>query len=687
MKNIRLVLTRCFQALVLIITLMPLTTMPVTTQPASPADMFNISEDELNQIVEALNDLSPDQLKELEDLGRATEERMKSQNLDPNKQSDWKKFMENEGMMQPQPQREPRPRPRPKPRPQRMKPMQPVKPIPVAVTSQADTKVMIDELINHLESLKQKAITRTAITKRLGTIQNQVDQFDLYLNLVRSPDIITLLSSKEFERLHGTLDQLHKNFVSLEPSISARERSLILNEDDPYEVLDLPYSATPEEIEARFTDLASERSPEAIKAQLDAEGCEAKPCKRMVKLAERTFRLIKRSYEQLKDPEKRAKLDATLTDKITRETTKEQISMRAFDQLFTAMNKAFTTDRVVGQLKQLLEKHKPQELEQAKLQQQREKEAFERSKRRVIVPQIKPRMKGRQKGPYDSFYRKMGQKRYGRPGGPRRQPGRRGRPQRRPQPKGKAAAPDKGGKPSDKPSAKKDDKKKDDKKDKKKAEVKPAKKQATKEDMKVANEMEDIAKILSDAKDKKYKIKQEYKTRAGETVEDEYELSKIMDDVVLELTLPADRNPSSIKQLKQFHDDYKLKSLRDKLKKIAPGPGKKLNDVLKAEWKDSGAKFGKVIKDLNELIYKQIDPRSLHEYTSPRQTVDNAKEKHYGLDVERIADKKLWKKKKDDEEEEEEERPKPPSGIDLGEMRDTLYGIKKYYDNINDAAK
>ncbi len=688
MKKLLLYLTRYLQAVALVIGIVTISLGAAA--PSSPGDMFNISESEMNQIVEALNDLSPDQLKELEDLGRATEERMRNQNLDPNNPNDWMKFMEKEGLMQPpaekaqpKPPARPRRKPRPSTRPQkRMKPSLPQEPAVIAITSQADTKAMIAELINHLESLKQKAITRSAIAKRLGTVQDQVDKLSLYLNVVQSPDIITLLSTKEFEKLHTALEQLHKSFISLEPSISARERSLTLNEDDPYEVLDLPYSATPEEIEARYTELAAERSPKALKAQLLAEGCDNKVCKRIIKAAERTFRLINRSYEQLKDPEARTKLDAILTDKISRETSREQVSMRAFDQLFTSMNRAFNTDKVISELEQLLEKHKPQELEQAKLQQQREKEAFERSKRRVIVPQIKRRGGRRQKGQYDDFYRKMGRSRYGRPGGPRRQPVRRGRPpQRRPQPgKPKASAPKKdAGKPSDKPSAKKEDSgKKVEKKDKKKAKPKPMDLKLSDKDLSLMMEMRAFDSIMSDAKDMKDKIT---KTRSGDDDQvDEYKLIDIMRDVRDQLTTPADQVTIAPKQLKHFYEDYKLKALRDHLKKIAPGKGKKLSDSGKEHWKKTGAQYGKLITTWHGQIYQQLDPLELDQQHNVH--INPAKAALYNLNLPRINP---WKKEKEDEE--KPDRPKAPSEIDLGEIRDTIYGIKAYYDNINEATK
>ena len=688
MKTMRLLLTRCLQAFVLIIGLTPIS-LGARVAP-NPGDMFNISEAEMNQIVEALNDLSPDQLKELEDLGRATEERMRTQNLDPNNPNDWMKFMEKEGLMQPsaekpqpKPPSRPRHKPRPMPRPQeRKEPSLPPEPAPIAVTNQANTKVMIAELINHLESLKQKAITRSAITKRLGTVQDQVDKLSLYLNVVQSPDIIALLCTKEFERLHTTLEQLHKSFVSLEPSISARERSLTLNEDDPYEVLDLPYSATPKEIEARYAELAAERSPKALQAQLLSEGCDNKVCKRIIKAAERTFRLINRSYEQLKDPEARTKLDATLTDKISRETSREQVSMRAFDQLFTSMDRAFNTDKVTSELEQLLEKHKPQELEQAKLQQQREKEAFERSKRRVIVPQIKRQAGRRQKGQYDDFYRKIGRSRYGRPGGSRRQPGRRGRPPQRRQQKGKPGAPapkKNAGKPSAKPTAKKEDSgKKEEKKDKKKAKPKPMDLKPSDKDLSLMIEMKGLDSILSDAKDMKDKIT---KTRSGGDGQvDEYKLIDIMSDVRDQLTTPADQVTIAPKQLQHFYENYKLKALRDHLKKIAPGKGKKLSDPAKEHWKKTGAKYGKLITTWYGKIYQQLDPLELDQQHNVH--INQAKAAQYNLNLPKVNP---WKKEKEDEE--KPERPKAPSEIDLGEIRDTMYSIKTYYDNINEASK
>ena len=668
-------------------------TAPTAPIPQEPS--FKISDDELKmlnldpneaqelkQFFDELNKLSPQQKQELEELGRATEERMKQQNLDPNNLDDLMKFMETEGLTQPQPKKPvrkapPRRKPRPRPKP---KPVDDEREI-VSITSPSDTKTMLNELIKHLGSLRQKAITRAAISQKLESVQDQVNQLSFYLNLLRSPDLIKLLTSKEFVQLHGALEKLHKSFMSYEPSISARKRSDVLNPDDPYEVLDLHYNATPKEIEAKFVDLATSRSPQAIEAQLEQEGCEEKVCNRIKKVANRTFDLILQAYNTLKDPEKRAEVDESLREKIAKESRREATSLRAFNELFAAISSAFTMERLIPQMDQLLEKHKPEELAQMKAQMELEKKVYERSKKRVVVPQVTTgRKRQRMGGQYDSFYKKMSrqQPRFGRQFG-------RGRPMRRPMPPrarpaakpGAQGAPGKtNGKPKkDAGKPKKDDKKKAPDKAKKDAAPKPFRK----EDLDKLVDLKSVGSLFSKAKKKKGKIDVEFKfTRSpsGEIVEQDEPVkgTATLDQIMnrLEDELIRGQEPNAPMHLEQYFKEHKLEKIEKALKKAAPGKGKKLNgDEVSGSWADNVGTYADMIKSWHDKVFNILDTLERTNY-KPTQIPED-KKKFYGLD---IKDVDPWKKPPKDG---EEEPPKPKvKGTHLGKIRSSIKAIHTY---------
>lgn len=632
--------------------------------------------EELRSFFDELNKLTPEQKQELEELGRATEERMKQQNLDPNNLDDLMKFMETEGLTEQQPPKVPvkADKPKPQPAPSLPAPHKATdKPDIVAIASSTDTLTMINDIIHHLGSLRQKAITIPALTKKLDSIENEIAQLSFYLNVLRSPDLLKLLTSKDFTRLHGTLEKLDASFKTFEPSISAKKRSEVLNTDDPYEVLELPYNATDEEIKARHAELVASRSPEAVLKQLKQEGCDDKACKQMTKAAERTFALIQSSYEAL--TKNRAAVDQHLRDKIAKETRKEATSLRAFDNLFAAITSAISREQLLQQTHQLLEKYKPEELKQMKAQVELEKKVYESSKKRITVPQARPSQKP-QGSPYDSFYKKMGQQRppTPRPGyKPAPSSGKGGTSEGKEKKGG--GGPGKDGKKDagKKPEGKKDGGKKDDgKKPDKKDDGKKAPGPLTKEDKDRMLAINNLGGLFDTAKKQK-DIEVTFKPRnpGDEPMTDKQKLSQIVNRLDDELVAGTLANQEAAQHLKQYFDKLKLEDIEKALKKAAPGKGKKLSGDLAKDWTDNVAKNKELIKEWYDTVAMPLD--ILERRSLNKRKIPEAKLKHHGL---HFNDIDPWYKPKEGEEAPKRELSK--DAVDLGKIRSSIIAINTY---------
>lgn len=396
----------------------PLTTFSTAVDPSA---QFKLSDEdikalglpegeaaELKQFFDALNNLSPAQKKELEDLGRQTEEKMRQKGLDPTNMDDLMKFMESEGAAA-GPQKPTRRTPEAKPafiEPTVEKP----KIVPVA--SPASTLTMLHDIAKHLASLRQKAITRPAMSQRLASIQGELSELTYYIPLLTAPDLIALLSSKEFMSLHDNFEALHKALATYEPSIIARKPQLF--ENDPYEVLGVPYDAKKEQITERFNAAKAENSPATIEAHLKKEKVPAKNIKHQVKRARVAFGFVERAYKTLSSPKERAAADKHLQKKIAKEKSNEASSMHAFNEIYASLA-GRVKSQLLPNIKQLLERYKPQELARAREQMDLERKAYERSKQIVKIPIAtaqQPYMGG---GPYEEFYRKMAQESYMKP--------------------------------------------------------------------------------------------------------------------------------------------------------------------------------------------------------------------------------------------------------------------------------
>jgi hypothetical protein len=623
----------------------------------TPDKMFEISDEELKKLnipekeaqelkqflTQLETSLTPEQKQEYVEEQRKLEAEMRSKGLDPNKPDDWVKLI-NEQIGAPpevkpqpvQPQRAAEFAPRfEEPKPRIEKPL-------TSIASPETTRALINDLSRYLASFRQKALSRPALDAKLNRVRQELNELNYYLQVLRNPELATLLSTKDFSRLHKNLEQLYKSFASYEPEIVARRKPAFINEDDPYEVLDISYSASREEIAARYKELEASKSPAAIEKQLKAQKCTGAVCKKMVKQARRTFALIKEAYTLLKDPKKKKTVDAELRDKIDRESQEEKVSARAFDRVLSTVESSIYGQGLLRDIFSLIEKYKPQELEQMKTQMELEKRAYERSKQKVIIPQLPPRYMGYEPGPYEGFYQKMAQESYMKPQYPTRPEMGAGAGNHGAAQPGASAG---GGTPAGEGSkGGKKEEKKDDKKDGK-GEKSESSKPGKGKDVNIRSQdfekfaaLNDVEGLLKNAAEKKNKIQVTGKAAEGEEPKkEERSLDQILTDVDNELVQEGDIQPQAPVQLKQFFDEYGIeklgKSLLD-LKKTVSKLGPKDAELKKGFaqlWESKVAKNKNIVNEWRKKIATQIEP-IYRAATNPRKIINAKKMRKYNLD-------------------------------------------------------
>ncbi len=585
--------------------------------------MFNLSDkevSELNTFFDGLSNLTPTQLKELDKAGQKAADDMKKKGYDPNNFDDVFKYMqEEEGGalkgLQPIPPAQPAVTPKPFEQPVAFE-----RPVIVPVASAWTTAGMIQDLITYLNRMVTKAATRPTINRQMANLVPDIIDLGYYLNILKAPDLIQLLSSSEFSRLHRNLETLHRSLLTYEPSMVAR-KAAAFEEDDPYSILDVPYHATQEEIDAAYKKLEETKSPKAVEKQLKAAGLKGNALKKSIKPATRTFALIKNAYGTLKDPKKRAAADAHLTKKIELESRQESTSEAAFDKLHGALQTAFYQNGIIRDIKQLLEKYKPQELAYAQIETEKAKRAYERSKQITRVPQLPPAFQ-RPEG-YEQFYQEMAAKAYQRPYYPGAfGPGmNHGLPQPPAQPGGPAEAA-KGKKKGGKKGGKKVEGKKGPEK------RQPAKGQegVRTKDVEKLSAMGQIKDLLARANaynDQLYVQGPEPVRGGGEAPTAEISLDDIMTNLEGSLGVPMRGRPLGAiatpeiapVMLQRFvMQQMNMPALSDALSKVAPGPNKHIADeALKKYWVNNILNpYAPMIMAWYDKIYRHLDRTERH---------------------------------------------------------------------------
>ena len=612
---------------------------------------------ELRQFFDAVNNLPAAEKKQIKDLASETETKMRAKNLDPNNFDDLVKFMEEQEKEAKGIKEQPAAVPT-------VEEAKPAEKAPVVyVASPKDTLTLLRDIERKIESLLVKVKSRESLNRKMLSMQLEISELRYFIKVLQSPDLVLLLASKEFEKLHKNLETLHKALATHEPSIIARKR---VGDDDPYEILEIEYTATPEQITAAYKRLKNTKSPEAVKKILKEKGFTEKESKKKIKEARLTWRFIQEAYDLLNDPKERALIRKELKNKIDAEARNDRASRAAFDRLFDAFTTAFYPQGMLKDIRGLLEKHKPQELEAAKKELEKEKAAAERAKKvtRIETTPMRPAFGETQ--PYKEFYEKMAQESYMRPQYPTPPSYAGAKPAGEPSEKAGAAAEGKKEEPKKKEGKKEEKEKKEEKGKEKEGEEKIEKKELPK-----YAALDTVERILKGAK-KSIKVKDE------EGKEEELDLADILENFKTNIK-SGGADEEGIQQLMLFATENQFEMLFEALKTLAPDEKNKLNEAFCGEWKKRiWTPYGALLEKWHEEIYGRLLGQRFvkkhgkwNEQKAKKYMLDKAEPDKTALSTKKWKAPKMASKKE----------------INLGALRDITNGIHIYSQAINKECK
>ena len=631
---------------------------------------------EIKQFFEALNNLTPEQKRELEELGRQTEENMRKRNLDPSNFDDLVKFMEEEGLA---PQQSPASLPAPT-GPTSFTPFMPEKPRellpdekPLSLVVDAQNAAdLLHDLSKYLNSFKHKAFLQNSYKNKIKTIHKELIEFSYYLEVLRQPDLVLLLGTSEFTTLYKNLEELRTALLTYEPSIKMASSSF--DEDNPYEILDIPLTATPEEIQKTYETLAALYDPEVLAERLKEQEFDEKAIQKEVKKARLFFSFIKEAYTSLKDPKQKAFIDRNLRHKREQELRRTNLSAHSFDKIMNALMVAFRAHTVVPAIKLLIEKNKPQELAAARVEIEKEQKALERSKTPLKIappapqPPVNPLAADNK---YGEFYQKMAMESFNRPAYPMRYdwgPSH-AHHQRSPHfagaPSSAGAAADSSKKAAAGPQAgKKEDPKgkeatkKEGTKGKLKSQKKKEKKDFSKEEINRYLALQRIEQILREDTQLLASLEKPRKKESDEEEGEMIELPPVLPALMQSLEKDL-ISASSFKGPKDEHPVVRFIDLANRLKLsqlkkdfhtiVSPEKEKKETPMddpdFKKDWQEKIAKpYGKTVLALYDIFYTTLDATERKRSKPSKLPIDHDKANRYNL-IGRLSGPKATKNK------------------------------------------
>ena len=372
-------------------------------QPGQPKfsqadiDSLNLSDTDaqaLQELTQLLNTMSPEEQEAFAQIGQEIDRQMKDKGLDPSNPDDIFKFME---------QQEPA-ADKPKPASPQPEPAKPVTPVvaPVQIASSPDAKALINTIIRHIGALRQKARENGLLYRRLERLDADLVELVYYLSLLTNESLLAYVASKDFGHIYKSLERLRATLTTYEPQIITPEITFAADQGNPYDILQLSPRASDDEIDLAYQALRETNDPELLAKKLKKTNLSSKEQAKKLKEAQLSFKFIHNAYSILKDPKQRALLDRSIREQYENEKMQEQAVGQASIVLLDALNAVLREQNLVQEIKQLLEKHKPKELEMAKAQDALEKKAADRLNKPIKIEtrfNLKPVT-----DPYAAFY-------------------------------------------------------------------------------------------------------------------------------------------------------------------------------------------------------------------------------------------------------------------------------------------
>lgn len=308
---------------------------------------FSMTEAEFNEMLEFLSTLKPEELEELEKVGRGI---LMEQGIDPDTLQPIPGAQQPGGMPQrpiaPPPVRE---------TPTVPKPEEPK----VAAQDVEDVVALVSRLSRRVESLMHKLSAQPRRDTPLKSLVPELAELSISLRLMGNKDLALRLATPESTLLKQALQTLDAVFTAYEERALIPPTPPVRDEEDPYSILGVPYTASEDDIEEAFAVLSDTKSPEVVRAKKVSEGLAGKDLERSIKDARRTFAFIEDAYEKLRDPKMRAHVDRQHAALIDAEKQALERSRSAEQAIAEAFTNAIYSERLLDEGESFFKRYEP----------------------------------------------------------------------------------------------------------------------------------------------------------------------------------------------------------------------------------------------------------------------------------------------------------------------------------------
>jgi len=298
------------------------------------------------EFIEFLNNLTPEDIAMLEQLGQEIIDELEKEGIDPIEflLGDMQEEQEDEDIEEPSD----------------VIPTKPVeeiidekKPVLINETEAIENaKKLLSNLIEKLNSVKLKAETKESIRSKLQPWSYHIADTIYFLSVIKQDHLIPYLVSDKFKELYAHLEILESVLNEYEPLFNVR--GISIDESDPYIELNVSSFASLEEVDEAYKELSREKNPFKIREQLTTKELTDEELTQAVKDAEEEFTRINEAYKQIHARE---------------------ISKNAFEMIINALATAIHEHKILEQLKSVLKAYDPEALALKEKQEQKEARA------------------------------------------------------------------------------------------------------------------------------------------------------------------------------------------------------------------------------------------------------------------------------------------------------------------------
>ncbi|HBY06193.1 TPA: hypothetical protein DEG75_04600 [Candidatus Dependentiae bacterium] len=250
----------------------------------------------------------------------------------------------------------------------------------VTSADRKQAELIVNSLIEHLESLSQKGASLTFIDTELRAWRQVLRDFIYDLYLINTPERLEALFDFKDGIIIKHLKELLTAFASEEEKLTVPEITEI---ESPYKVLGISPKSTDKEVTAAYKKLKKKLNPTTLKKELTNDKVIEEDIKRAMKLNKFALNAIEEAYTQLKDKASRAQLDRGLDAKTAEFNEIMGMNKVALNSIKLALDSSVFKNQLLPNFEELLSKIAPKELAQRKAMEDSEKKQIKEQEKRA----------------------------------------------------------------------------------------------------------------------------------------------------------------------------------------------------------------------------------------------------------------------------------------------------------------